>query len=134
MSEKKPHKHADLIHAWANGAEIQFKGAEGWFNARNPTWHDDTEYRIKPKTININGFEVPQPVTKPLEKGQIYYIVSITNVNAINRCDAYIKHFWKDDEIDRAWLQAGLIHLTIEAASLHTKALLSFTDKLYQKQ
>jgi hypothetical protein len=49
MSENKPHKHADLIHAWANGAEIQFKGAEGWFYARNPTWHDDTEYRIKPK-------------------------------------------------------------------------------------
>jgi len=43
------HKHADLIHAWADGAEIQFKGAEGWFYAHNPTWHGDTEYRIKPE-------------------------------------------------------------------------------------
>lgn len=45
------HKHADLIHAWADGAEIQFKGAEGWFYAQNPTWDGDTEYRIKPKEL-----------------------------------------------------------------------------------
>jgi hypothetical protein len=133
MSKKKPHKHADLIHAWADGAEIQFKGLEGWFDACNPDWLDDTEYRIKPKTININGFEVPEPVREPLERGRVYFIVSVTSVNSSDSC-GYIKHFWKDDQSDRYWLQAGLIHLTPEASIQHTKALLSFTDKLYQKQ
>lgn len=42
------HKHADLIHAWADGAEIQelYKGT--WV-ATDPEWYLDTEYRIKPE-------------------------------------------------------------------------------------
>ena len=29
----KPHKHAELIKAWADGAEIQWKDADGRFYA-----------------------------------------------------------------------------------------------------
>lgn len=44
------HKHADVIIAWANGAEIEFKvEATGeWVRARHPGWHEDCEYRVKP--------------------------------------------------------------------------------------
>lgn len=52
---RTPHKHAELIKAWADGATIQ------WRNTYNPDWADITypswntenwvEYRIKPKTI-----------------------------------------------------------------------------------
>ncbi len=48
----KPHKHAELIKAWADGAEIQFKSAlkEEWHDAEgNPDWHENLEYRIKPE-------------------------------------------------------------------------------------
>lgn len=44
------HKHADLIHAWADGAEIQYNQNGIWFDCPNPNW-DGTgswEYRIKP--------------------------------------------------------------------------------------
>ena len=43
------HKHADLIHAWANGATIEgrFPGEE-WEPAV-PNWHVDFEYRVKPE-------------------------------------------------------------------------------------
>ena len=47
---KTPHKHAALIKAWADGAEI-----ERWFGKewRKHTWCDiwvhDFEYRIKPE-------------------------------------------------------------------------------------
>lgn len=45
------HKHADLIHAWADGAEIEWKNYnECWIRDSNPEWRDDFEYRIKPKT------------------------------------------------------------------------------------
>lgn len=48
--EKTPHKHAALIHAWADGAEIQFRDRNRpeWIDSNNPTWTDEAEYRIKP--------------------------------------------------------------------------------------
>ncbi len=49
----KKHKHAELIKAWADGAEIQFKSAlkEEWHDSEgNPDWHENLEYRIKPET------------------------------------------------------------------------------------
>lgn len=44
------HKHAELIHAWAEGAEIQFKAEinEEWQDTPRPQWHYDFQYRIKP--------------------------------------------------------------------------------------
>ena len=42
------HKHADLIHAWADGAQIQWKSHFGhWFDENHPDWSENTEYRIK---------------------------------------------------------------------------------------
>lgn len=43
------HKHADLIHAWANGAKIQYfnKKRDEWVTVKHPSWKDDVEYRLK---------------------------------------------------------------------------------------
>jgi len=50
------HPHADLIHAWAEGAEIEFRpnctriaygSSIAWQQCRNPDWHPNFEYRIK---------------------------------------------------------------------------------------
>ena len=44
----KPHKHAELIKAWADGAEIEYLfGEYGWTSASRPTWDEENEYRIK---------------------------------------------------------------------------------------
>ena len=51
-----PHKHAALIHAWADGAEIESRGLADrrpagmneWKSLTAPSWHADFEYRIKP--------------------------------------------------------------------------------------
>lgn len=44
------HKHADVIHAWAEGAEIEFKvqATGDWRKTDTPSWQEDYEYRIKP--------------------------------------------------------------------------------------
>jgi hypothetical protein len=48
---KTPHKHAELIKAWADGAEIEIRGYEGrWNDCPDPTWHPNATYRIKPET------------------------------------------------------------------------------------
>jgi hypothetical protein len=51
----KPHKHRDLIIAWANGAEIQAKWEDGWVDCLTPVWDNDVEYRIKRKNIEVSG-------------------------------------------------------------------------------
>ena len=59
----KPHKHAELIKAWADGAEIQWKDADGrWHSVDNNyaiPWNNYIEYRIK-----------PEPKMSPQEKAE----------------------------------------------------------------
>ena len=49
----KPHKHAELIKVWADGAEIQvFDNIfNSWFDVidNKPSWDFEHEYRIKPE-------------------------------------------------------------------------------------
>lgn len=66
----KPHKHAELIKAWADGAEIQDRYKFGyrywtdWADNDEPTWQFDHEYRIKPEpkpdVVMYMGFELNQ--------------------------------------------------------------------------
>ena len=59
MSES--HKHAELIKAWAEGAEIECycRFTSRWFYKPNPNWSDSLEYRIKPKPKWEKRQEVP---------------------------------------------------------------------------
>lgn len=42
--------HAELIKAWADGATVQAKAANGeWFDCRTPSWFPQDEYRIRPE-------------------------------------------------------------------------------------
>ena len=46
----KPHKYAELIKAWADGAEIEvYQPAFGRWEKAEPAWHTSFEYRIKPE-------------------------------------------------------------------------------------
>ena len=46
----KPHKHAALIKAWADGAEIEcfYTVFKDWLVVKKPSWNVDLNYRIKP--------------------------------------------------------------------------------------
>lgn len=48
-----PRKHAELIKAWADGAEIECQDPAdlSWHNTQYPSWITYLKYRIKPKTI-----------------------------------------------------------------------------------
>lgn len=49
-----PHKHAEVIKAWADGAEIEYRprGSDAdaaWEAVSAPAFDDDLEFRLKPK-------------------------------------------------------------------------------------
>lgn len=45
----KPHKHAELIKAWADGAKIQKKWyGDYWDDCDRPDWDENDEYQLKP--------------------------------------------------------------------------------------
>jgi hypothetical protein len=66
----KPHKWAKEIKAWADGAEIEFKTGNAWWDAGDPEWNEDAEYRIKPQ---LKG---PQYLYVYGNDGEIKYMYS----------------------------------------------------------
>jgi hypothetical protein len=128
------HKHAELMALYAQDAmetDKPWKRWEWFYEYDNkwepmiqhPMWDKGTDYRRKPRTININGYEVPEPVREPLEDGQEYYDVSIGSA------DNVVKYIWRGESWDFHTMDKGIVHLTKEAAMLHAEALLSFTQK-----
>lgn len=129
------HIHAELMLQYAQDAMETDKPWERWECCRSdgvwdelskhPMWTERMGYRRKPRTININGFEVPEPVREPLEEGTTYFVPNLHGVLP----DPHYESIWDNCGIDVRRLVHGLIHLTREAAELHAKALLSFTEK-----
>ena len=62
----KPHKHCEVIKAWADGGEIQIhvtdsKGRGEWIDwefgtNQSPGWHIENKYRVKPKTLKYRRY------------------------------------------------------------------------------
>lgn len=53
--EQKPHKHAELIKKWADGAIIQYHiDSDAWEDCskNKPLWDENTRYRVKPVKVN----------------------------------------------------------------------------------
>lgn len=130
------HKHADLYMDFALEAQTNDKPwlAFEWYSDGNAMWYPcneyicfdkDTEFRIKPKTININGFEVPEHVNVQLALNTIYFWPTL----GVYDTDLWDSSIWNDDPLDKRLLKKGLVYLSQEAAEIHAKALLSFTAK-----
>lgn len=98
---------------------------EKWKDSDGPLhFYSDFQYRRKPRTININGIEVPEPMRNAPKHGSIYFFPRI------ELGDKYaFATQWSGDYIDEMRLKDGICHATSEAAELHAKALLSFTKK-----
>lgn len=79
--------------------------------------------RRRPRTVEINGWQVPEPVREPPEIGTLYWITSVA------REDYLVPGSWDGDSFDFAKLRRGVVHLTTEAAEAHGRALASFTSR-----
>lgn len=105
--------------------EFNAKTEDGWVPLdEHPQWFDSCNYRRKPRKILVNGVEVPAPEEKELEYDKKYWIPDPTKTNRSELVDEFV---WIDDDTDKGWLTAGLVHLTQEAAQAHAEAMLKFT-------
>lgn len=126
---KTPHPHAASMLLYAEDAaetdtpweRWEFKGDDTGFNKclKHPEWNVDFEYRQKPKSITVNGIEVPEPMRKEPEKAEWYYLAYPISE------DLYAQCTWTGARIDRLWLEKGLLHSTPEAAIAHAKAMIA---------
>jgi hypothetical protein len=123
--------HADVIIAYAKGEAIQYRVNEAccWMggctegSSINPIRESHLEWRIKPKYIMINGYEVPEPLrVAPHILCRVYHPELGTRGLVLNFPWGGV-----DREVDL--LAKGILHLTPEAAKAHADALLSFTRK-----
>lgn len=111
----KRHVHADLIIAWANGAEIEFKDVFGHWKdcSPEPLWELWTEYRIKQNTIT-KSVSFPEPMRNAPEIGQMYWVID---------CDEICAYEWENTDFDNDSLLRGFIHYSEENAKLHLAAI-----------
>ena len=92
----KPHKHAELIKAWADGAEIECRGNDGnWFVAENPGWNPDREYRIKPM---MRKYRVAQMFDK--SSNQHYTTTADSEIDAHSLHSANTFVHWLTDWVE----------------------------------
>lgn len=51
---KQPHPHAAVIHAYADGAEIEYLSESGaWHTAHSPHFVAHMQYRVKPEPVRV---------------------------------------------------------------------------------
>lgn len=111
-----------IVQAAANGAVIEFKHDGVWYAQAHTDLCSDYEYRIRPNTIRIGKYDVPEPLREMPALGTDYYITNIA------RSGLYGVATWVCDAQDIEWFNRGVVHSTKDAAVLHAEALLSLTE------
>ena len=110
-----------VVQAAADGYEVEFLDSDDneWMKKNSCCGFEFfVKYRIKPRTITVNGFEVPEPMRAKPSVGDEYCVASPSDVG-MHYCT-----LWSDDEYENCRLSRGLCHATQEAAIAHAKAML----------
>lgn len=92
-----PHVHAEVIKAWADGAQVQIKGPVGeWYDfvSSRPSWIVTSEYRVKPETLRYR-------VALFKREGDGYFVNDTTDQEQADRWGGY-GHFirWLTDWVE----------------------------------
>lgn len=128
------HPYANILRAIADGEEIEWQRSNGcWeYQGLDQTFaeiannaYSPDRYRVKPKTITINGFEVPEPLREmPSPDTQVFWPSFWPNASDAKTESCFISYH---PETVAVLLRCGLLHSTEKAASAHALALISLT-------
>ena len=103
-----------IAHAKEKATELG--GNCGENHAQLAKWLEEYK-KLKPKTIMVNGFEVPEPLSL-ISKGETYSIPAIDSEYLCSTTN------WYDGPGDIMFMERGMCHSTPEAAIAHAKAML----------
>jgi hypothetical protein len=104
------HKHADLICAWAEGAEIQWKKTNGeWIGVGNdPVWMETDEYRINPQPksdyVLYDNVSLETKADRlgnkhgDVDAANHYWEHLNTEINRLHRCLRNVYEVWAGSE------------------------------------
>ena len=92
-------KHADLIHAWAEGAKIETKSwlSGEWEEIDPPSWDEGREYRVKatPKLYQ-SRVEIPKPLTVEGASALEVVFVPAVSTSGGAECNAYLEVVYRE--------------------------------------
>ena len=116
------HPYAHILRAIADGETIQIKAEGAWIDKDSASvlaliWsgrYTQEGIRVEPRTIEINGCAVPEPLRVKPEYGRAVYAVDLMS----HKCTATFGWTGSNDEC--VLLQRGVLHLTEEACRTHT--------------
>ena len=118
------HIHADAMAQYALDAKKynepwkmwQYVVGDDWVDCiLHPSWATDRVYRRKPRTINIAGYEVPEPHREPLNPGQKFW--------AVNPFLGPQEFIWDGCTGTQHALESGFVHLSEEDATKYYNVL-----------
>lgn len=132
------HKHAALMALYAQDAA---ETPEPWLRwqvyephmpgfatmVTHPSWQISNEYRRKPKTIRIGEFDVPEPLReRPNDRTPLFLVYPTSTSILCGHVSTITYNIGDTNHVE--WFRRGFLHETSEAAELHAKALISFTQ------
>lgn len=118
------HLQGEKVEVAHGGRQDVYTKFEEWHemislsNINDPNWCIDLVYRLAPRTILVNGVEVPAGEKEAPSKGATYYVPDQAEESL-----AY-DFSWGDDEMDARFLERGLVYLDRESAIARAKAML----------
>ncbi|QMT41291.1 hypothetical protein [Neisseria shayeganii] len=132
-SKPKGHPHAELMAQYAEDAAETDKpwvwweffiaadeyGDDRWVTCNRPiTWETQKQYRRKPDIIKIGKHEFPLPMQTAPTDGTRYWYVNQYSYGF--KSDSMV---WTSHNVDSNRLNAGMCHLTKDAAEQHADVL-----------
>ena len=106
----------DNGHSWFDMSECERSDPALQFD------FDDYDYRIKPRTIKIGDFDVPEPMRVEPDSGCEYFVVeALSDIPAASQ-------IWNGMDCEKRWLSMGLCHKSKESAIAHAKAIISLSS------
>lgn len=128
---KTEHKYAQVLRWIADGESIQVKTNRGVFvdldesqvqgtlrNIGGGLCVEPEDFRLKPRTITVNGREIVAGEREALQPAESYFVADPTAY------EYFVSYCWSAHPVNLDHLARGLVHLTKENAIAHAKAML----------
>ena len=113
---------APVMAAAGRGEVVQILVNDEWEEkAVGSSFFTEAKYRIKPRTIRIGEYDVPEPMREAPEAGSVFFVVSTADMQPIEMT-------WYGEEYGFYILAAGMIHANKRDAAHHMLALRSISS------